>query len=944
MDNTNLYRSCTILIGLLLGGVNLVKAQEYKVMMDDLSVNFYDVVDSAEAYFSAHDKGKGSGWKNYQRWKWENEKIYFPSGDRSQDDPYFAYREFVKIKASSPLYKAEFDSGWAELGPNHANNKTAHYSPGIGRVEAFYVDPKNTNHMYLGSRSGGFWRTSNGGTTWENTTDFLTASGVNTISVSATNSDSVFINVQNALNNASHGIYLSINGGATWQLSNFNPDQLAWGGLGTNDKVLKIVHHPTEANLIFIGTSKGLYRSTDNLQTWSRQFDDNSISDIEFHPTDPDIVYLFNNNAKTGIRISIDRGQSFPDIGKLTNNTSNGFIAVSPKCPDCVYFASNQGVWKSVNQGKSFTFLSNPNSSCDGFAVSDLDTSVMIYGYVDLYSSTDGGQNFSQITEWYNPGLEIKASYVHADLRTLECTNGVFYGGTDGYLVRSNDSGKTWDRLNDGTGIREFYSLGLSQSSRYVHIAGSQDNGTSILREGGWIEWNGGDGMECLVHPLNDNWLIGSWQYGGRNQTKDGGQTRRELFETRTVFKRGDWIAPLLMDPKNQMRIYHFTDTIFVSDDFGDNYTWTVLGTPYMGQIKLAAIAEGDPNKMLICRNADLQLSEDGGKTFRQIIDGLPGYALSDCQFDPRNDSTILVCYSRHQKDNQKIFISRDLGVTWENITFNLGDMPIRTLAVDHSQESIIYAGAEIGVYYKSMSDSIWTLYNSKLPNVGVQDLKIQYGTNLIKAATWGRGLWEYPLVNRSEYPRIISTALDDAPTDLEPGYPQYVTSKIVYDGSLSSVFVSFTWDTIISQRHIVMTHQGNNIWKSTTPIPSFISNTDVFFTVTAVGDLKDTTTTYRFMYKTRYGEATRTLELTARKDMIRVHPNPTSSFVTVELDDPNSIVSIDVLDVSGRLITRYEVLDERKVELELAGVTGLYTILVRAADGAESSYKVMKR
>ncbi len=939
-----MYRSCTILISLLLGSVNWANAQEYKVIMDDLSVNYYDVVDSAEAYFSTGDKGKGSGWKNYQRWKWENEPIYFPSGDRSQDDPFFAQLEFEKIKASTPLFKAEFDSGWVELGPNHANIKTGHYSPGIGRVESFYIDPKDANHIYLGSRSGGFWRTSNGGSTWENTTDFLPASGVNTISVSPTNSDSIFINVQNALNNASHGIYLSINGGATWELSNFNPDQLAWGGLGTNDKVLKIVHHPSIANLIFVGTSKGLYRSDDNLQTWSRLFNNNSISDIEFHPTKPNLVYLFNNNEKTRIQISTDRGISFPDSGQVANNTSNGFIAVSPKCPDCVYFASNQGVWKSLNQGASFTFLSNPSSSCDGFAVSDLDTSVMIYGYVDLYSSTDGGQNFSKITSWYNPEEEIKASYVHADLRTLECLNGVFYGGTDGYLVRSDDNGTTWDRLNDGTGIREFYSLGLSQSSRYVHIAGSQDNGTSILREGGWIEWNGGDGMECLVHPLNDNWLIGSWQYGGRNQTKDGGQTRQELFETRSVFKQGDWIAPLLMDPKNHMRIYHFTDTIFVSDNFGDNYTWTVLGTPYMGPIKLAAIAEGDPNKMLICRNADLKLSQDGGKTFKQITKGLPGHAITDCQFDPRNDSTIVVCYSRHQKDNQKVFISHNLGITWENITYNLGDMPIRTLAIDHSQESVVYVGAEIGVYYKTMSDSVWTLYNSKLPNVGVQDLKIQYGTNLLKAATWGRGLWEYPLVNRSEFPKIISIAIDDAPTEVEPGFPQYVTSEIAYDGSLSSVFVSFTWDTINGQRNIVMTNHGNNIWKSSTPIPSFIENTDVFFTVTAVGGFKDTTTTYRFMYKTRYGSATYTKEIREDIDMIRIHPNPTSNFVTIELDFPNTVINIDVLDVSGRLITRCEVLNERNVEVELTGVNGIYTIVVTAMDGAEKSYKVMKQ
>lgn len=50
--------------------------------------------------------------------------------------------------------------------------------------------------------------------------------------------------------------------------------------------------------------------------------------------------------------------------------------------------------------------------------------------------------------------------------------------------------------------MREFYRIGISQSDRNIHIGGSQDNGTSILDEEGWLEWNGGDGMEAVVHPL----------------------------------------------------------------------------------------------------------------------------------------------------------------------------------------------------------------------------------------------------------------------------------------------------------------------------------------------------------------------------------------------------------------------------------------------------------
>ncbi len=80
-------------------GCPLLAQSNYKTMIDDPSINFYDVCAAADLYFETHDKGKGSGWVGYQRWKAENESKYFPSGDRSQADPRFAekqYQKFVK--------------------------------------------------------------------------------------------------------------------------------------------------------------------------------------------------------------------------------------------------------------------------------------------------------------------------------------------------------------------------------------------------------------------------------------------------------------------------------------------------------------------------------------------------------------------------------------------------------------------------------------------------------------------------------------------------------------------------------------------------------------------------------------------------------------------------------------------------------------------------------
>ena len=255
-----------------------VNAQIYKEMMHDPSVNFYDVVEEAEAYFKEHGKGKGSGWKGYNRWKYQNESRFYPDGDRSTVDPYLPLKSYQRLllempqSAASPRRnagangqgKSLFSNGWNDLGPYSIDSITGHYAVGLGRIEDFYVNPGNDQLIYLGSRSGGFWKTTDGGTTWEGgTTDFLPASGVNCLDANPNNPNEILINCRNANNGASYGIYRSTDAGDTWALTNFNPTNLNWGGLGTNDKVLKIDYHPTIANLVFVGTTKGLYRSTE---------------------------------------------------------------------------------------------------------------------------------------------------------------------------------------------------------------------------------------------------------------------------------------------------------------------------------------------------------------------------------------------------------------------------------------------------------------------------------------------------------------------------------------------------------------------------------------------------------------------------------------------------------------------------------------------------------
>lgn len=831
-------------------------------MMEDNSFNYYDVVAEAESYFQTHGKGKGSGWKNFQRWTAEVEHRYYPSGNRTTEDPYFVKNQYNQFVQNNPSNMSLFPSGWNELGPSYPGQITGHYAFGLGRIVCFYIDPNNDQRMYVGSRTGGFWSSTDGGATWSGgSTDFLAASGVNAITASPTNPDSILININNSTNHYTHGIYRSTDGGSSWSLSNFNPTNLGWGGLGSNREIYKIKYHPTIPNLVFVGTRVGLYRSADNLATWTVPYANDDFTDIDFHPTDPNIIYAYAKNNPNVVYVSTNAGVSFTTTAIPGSSGGVGTVAVSASCPNCVYYCSNNGLWKSTNSGVSFTLISTSGLSDAGFAVSDVNDDNILAGYVDAFFSTDGGANFNQITYWslgntngagsgHQVSYNTSTDYIHADLQSADCINGVFYASTDGFLVKSSDNGVTWQILSEGTGIRMNYNLGVSQSHHDRTICGSQDNGTSVNTESGWVEMYGADGMEAYIHPLNEDWMIGSWQYGGRRRSLDGGQTSSTVTPPG---QSGYWIAPILYDPNEQMRAYSFGENVHRSDDFGE--TWTNVGSPsFSGAIKFGTIAENDTDILVAARNQYIELSADGGATWSNIKGTLPNYSITDVVFDPNDDNTIVVTYARYQNDNSKVYITHDQGANWQNITYNMGNMPVRSAVIDHTNASTIYLGTEIGVYKKAMTDVTWTLYNSALPNMSVKELEVMWGSNTLRAATWGRGLWEYCLDGRLNFPTILTTDITNPPTLDTPKetVDQYVTSTITYDNTLTSVYVEWSANTPTFGNVITMSNTSGNTWVSDSPLPGQAVGVKMFFKVFAVGDAGDTTETYKFMYKTK--------------------------------------------------------------------------------------------
>ena len=852
------------------------KKEDFQQMMQDNRINFYDVVKAAEKYYQNHDKDEeDSGYAKFMRWVYNNEYKYYPSGDRSKEDPLWRKHAWEQFLANTPQTRSVLTTAnWEEIGPRTIDSITGHYSVGLGRV----IDllPVTADTLFLSSEAGGLWKSTDGGQTWNPKSDGLIAEGADALACSPFNHSKMYMDVQNPGNYYSYGIYRSDDGGETWYESNFNPANVGHGGLGDNFTIFTIKCHPTIADKIFIGTNQGLYISDDDLQTWTHVqqgvFDQHSYNDIRsiaFHPTDSNTMYVMDDyywSDKSKIFITHDLGQTWTESNQIVDgngdpNNKNAYLDTSSQCPDCVYFASKKGVWKSTNQGEDFTFLSEPDlDMVEGFAVNKDNPDNMIYGYLDVMKTTDGGTSWTQVTYWalgnsngtgstYGEKLATATNYVHADLHPVKYFDGSFYIGTDGFLCKSDDGGDNWEIISYGTGIRENYRLGVGQNDMDAVFVGSQDNGGSFYSEHGWVEITGGDGMEGIVFPLNEDMFIGSYQHGSRYRTFNEGVDKTSINPPGSV--GGAWVAPFQVDPKDHYTIYDYKTGVWKSTDYGDS--WTQLNSDLFGTdktIKNAEIARNNTQIMLISYYQHLKKSTDGGNTFADI--NIPvDLNVMDIAFDPQNDDVFFTVYGDRIHPDDKVFMTNDGGSTWTNITYNLNNIPVHSIVVENTPEHRIYVGTELGVFYKDFDATTWQVLGNNLPKVKVAEIEIQEASNYLYATSWGRGLWRIKLPGRENYPEIAKVSITQPPTLTTPmaGGGQYVTADINYTGNLTAVEVYYSFNNWNLDQTMNMV-LDNGKWVSQSPLPDGIPGDRVYFNIVAIGDNNDVTSTYKYMYE----------------------------------------------------------------------------------------------
>ena len=819
----------SVFIGFLLS-INSLQAEDTtQAILSKPNPNFYEIQQSRLAQFEVQNASERRGWKQFKRWEYFWQQRVYPTGEFPNG--YKIFEDYVKYSKKINQNKLQGNQ-WELLGPINTPKASDVREQGMGRINVVRINPNNENELWIGSASGGVWRSINNGNTWQNFpfTNFLSL-GVSDIAIAQTNTNIVYVATGDADGSIgsggkdfySIGLIKTTDAGATWVNTGFSRN------LFDSKLITRILVHPDNENIVLIATNSGIYKSTDGGITWALKSSEGAFIDMEFNPADPDIVYAstYSYNGSSIISVSTDNGENWkkvytsPDANRLA-------IAVTPANSDYVYcLASNkntygfEGFVRSTDKGNSWTQTasvpSHPNilgwydgSTNDArgqggydlaLCVSPKNTTLIYTGGVNIWKSNDLGNSFTPLTNWtsfYN------LPYVHADIHNFEFSpsGNRLYVTNDGGISVSTDQGSSWRDISNGLSITQFYKMGTSDNDLNSIIGGCQDNGTSLYTgNGNWQHVYPSDGMDCAIDPTNSNRIYVSIYNGIFYRSDNKGKSFAKLASN--VNEYGGWVTPLVLNPLNPKVLFAGYQNVWKNDNYGGG-NWTRLSSFGSNQTLVAiAVAPSDTNVIYAANYSDLYASYNGGYTWNSIYTSSSS-SITSIAVDPQDPKRLWVTKSGFTPSDKVLEINNG---EVSNLSGNLPNVPVNAIVYQKNSPDRLFIGTDIGVFYTDYSSAYWEKYGDDMPNVVINDIEINYGANSqtkLRAATYGRGIWEADVINCNyQSPTItytgatsfcegdsviLSVDLPDQPNDAEQ--PQEPLNYIWSNGSTSKSIV----------------------------------------------------------------------------------------------------------------------------------------------------------
>jgi photosystem II stability/assembly factor-like uncharacterized protein len=611
-----------------------------------------------------------------------------------------------------------------------------------GRIDDFAVVESNPNIVFVGVASGGVWKTTNNGTTWQPVFEKEGVSTIGDIAIAPSDPSVVWVGTGEPNNRQSSswgdGAYKSLDGGKTWQKM----------GLAATHHIGRIVIHPKNPDVVYVAAlghlwgpnpERGVYKTTDGGKTWTQALkinEDTGVSDIAMDPDSPDTLYAaayqrrrtpfgFNGGGSGGaIYMTTDGGATWKKLTKglpYENGGETGRIGLDiyHKDPNIVYAVVQHekgGTFRSDDKGETWTKMgdTNPRPSYYSEIRVDPNNDLRIWELgAQMFYSEDGGKKFST----------DRVKEIHGDFHAMwidPADSNHIITGSDGGIHWSYDNGRTWDFVNT-IAIGQFYEIGLDNEKPYHVCGGLQDNGSwcgpsqTLTRDGivneDWAVIHGGDGFYAQVDNA-EPWIV-------YTESQDGFLARRDLrtAQERSIkpeaklgepHYRFQWNSPVAVSAHDHNTIYYGGNYLFRSADRGD--TWMRLGNDLTTGV--------DRNKLQIA-------GKTPDKTTLSRHDGVEEYPTITTFSESPLTSNVLWAGT----DDGNLQVTRDAGKTWKNVASRVPGLPkgtyVSRVAASKYAEGTAYAtfdghrSDDYGVYVFATADygETWKAIRNGIPD-----------------------------------------------------------------------------------------------------------------------------------------------------------------------------------------------------------------------------------
>jgi len=696
------------------------------------------------------------------------------------------YKAFLEAERRRTEYaksnKFMLSPTWTERGPNNVG----------GRTRAIMIDPNDgTNKtVFAAGVSGGLWRTTDITATnpaWSSINDFFENMAITTIAYDPTNTNTMYFGTGEGWFNIDavrgDGIFKSTNGGSTWT-------QLASTTGSTFNYVQKIVVHPDSGDVYAATRDGGVMRSTDGGTSWSSVLASGNGAST-FRAADIEIAADSSLYAAMGI-FTTDGiySSSTGNTGSWTklNTGSNGMgtsgfnrieLALAPANENVIYALTHdpsdgsvEGIYRSANKGSTWSSITPPTDDDPGVgsdftrsqawynliaAVSPTDATgdTMFIGGIDLFKTTDGGSNWTQISHWYG-GFGYQE--VHADQHAIvfvdDNPDEILFGN-DGGIYRSTtgtDPIPTITSKESNYNTTQFYSVALHPDAGSNHfLGGTQDNGTNKFSTFGinsTIEVVGGDGGFCHIDQDSSDIQFAATTRNNIYRSTDGGLSFTRVLANST----GNFINASDYDNNNYAYYSAFSGGSYV------RWANPRTGTDFFSQSitafngSQASAITASPNTAYrvffgteagrIVRVENANTASASGTHINSGA-GMPSSDISCIAVEDGDDNHILVTYFAYGANS--IWETTDGGSNWTSVEGDLPDMPVRWALFNPDNSDQCLIATELGVWSTDDLDggsTSWAASNNGLANVRVDMLQYRESDGLVIAATHGRGMY----------------------------------------------------------------------------------------------------------------------------------------------------------------------------------------------------------